>query len=194
MNASAPVKMLILALVTLAVIGASLAFAVWHHDDGDDRIQFKLIDQTGKFITQRDLSNQHLMVFFGFTSCPDICPTQMAKLSQVMTALDESGQGALIKPVFISVDPERDTPEKVAQYLTHFDARFVGLTGSRPAIKSATSSFKTVLADRPPSTDNNYQLTHASVVYIVDPLGRVVDYVSGSADAQTMVTQIRDII
>ncbi len=134
------------------------------------------------------------MVFFGFTSCHSICPTQMSKLTQVMAALDESGHGRRITPVFISVDPERDSPEKVAAYLEYFDDRFVGLTGSRSALESAADSFKTLLENLPVERNGKYQITHSSVVYIVDPLSRIVDYVPGTTDHREMAEIIRDII
>lgn len=134
------------------------------------------------------------MVFFGFTSCHSICPTQMSKLTMVMAELDKSGHGTRIIPVFISVDPERDSPEKVATYLENFDDRFVGLTGSRPALESAADSFKTLFEDLAIKRDSNYQITHSSVVYIVDPFSRIVDYVPGATDHREMAKIIRDII
>ena len=134
------------------------------------------------------------MVFFGFTSCHSICPTQMNKMTLVMAELDKSGHGTRITPVFISVDPERDSPNKVEAYLENFDDRFVGLTGSRPALESAANSFKTIFEDLRIERDDDYQVTHSSVVYIVDPFGRIVDYVPGAADHREMAKMIRDII
>ena len=194
MTASPTAKTAILFSVILGVIVTSFAFAVWHHDDGDTRVRFQLTSHTGESVTQAELGGRHLMVFFGFTSCHSICPTQMRKLTQVMAALDESGHGARITPVFISVDPERDSPEKVAAYLEYFDDRFVGLTGSRFALESAADSFKTLLENLPVERDGYYQITHSSVVYIVDPSSRIVDYVPGTADHREMAKIIRDII
>lgn len=194
MIASPTAKITILFLVIVGVIATSFAFAIWHHDDGDTRVRFELTSHTGDSVTQADFGGQHLMVFFGFTSCHSICPTQMSKLTQVMAELDESGHGSRITPVFISVDTYRDSPEKVASYLEHFDYRFVGLTGSRPALQSAADSFKTPLEDMPIEYDGDYQITHSSVVYIVDPFSRIVDYISGAADRREMARIIRDII
>lgn len=194
MTASPTAKTAILFFVILGVIVSTFAFALWHHDDGDSRVQFQLTSHKGEVVSQDHLGGRHLLVFFGFTSCHDVCPTQMAKLTQVMADLDRTGHGNRITPVFISVDPERDTPEKVAAYLAYFDDRFVGLTGSRPALKSAADSFKTLLEDLNAEKSGDYQITHSSVTYIVDPFSRIVDYVPGAANYQAVAEKIRETI
>ena len=193
MNASPATKTALLFLVILGVIAASFALTVWRYDD-DSRVQFRLTDHTGRIVTQDQLGGRHLMVFFGFTSCHDICPAQMTKLSLVMAELDRTGHGSRITPVFISVDPERDSPEKVAEYLGFFDERFVGLTGSRAALEGAADSFKTLLEDLPDDRRGNYQITHSTMVYILDPFSRIVDFLPGSADTAGMAERIREII
>ena len=193
MNASPATKTAFLFLVILGVIAASFALTVWRYDD-DSRVQFRLTDHTGRIVTQDQLGGRHLMVFFGFTSCHDICPAQMTKLSLVMAELDRTGHGSRITPVFISVDPERDSPEKVAEFLGFFDERFVGLTGSRAALEGAADSFKTLLEDLPDDRRGNYQITHSTMVYILDPFSRIVDFLPGSADTAGMAERIREII
>ena len=193
MNASPATKTALLFLVILGAIAASFALTVWRYDD-DSRVQFRLTDHTGRIVTQDQLGGRHLMVFFGFTSCHDICPAQMTKLSLVMAELDRTGHGSRITPVFISVDPERDSPEKVAEYLGFFDDRFVGLTGSRAALEGAADSFKTLLEDLPDDRRGNYQITHSTMVYILDPFSRIVDFLPGSADTAGMAERIREII
>ena len=191
MNASPTTKTALLFFVVLGVIAVPFTMAVWHHEDGDARVQFRLTSHQGDTVTAADLGGKHLMVFFGFTSCHDVCPTQMAKLTQVMAALDASGRGRRVTPVFISVDPERDTPEKVAAYLEYFDHRFVGLTGSRTALANAADSFKTLLEDLSPEQTGDYQINHSAVVYLVDPFGRIVDVLPGSADHLAMADKVR---
>ena len=193
MNASPATKTALLFLVILGAIAASFALTVWRYDD-DSRVQFRLTDHTGRIVTQDQLGGRHLMVFFGFTSCHDICPAQMTKLSLVMAELDRTGHGSRITPVFISVDPERDSPEKVAEYLGFFDERFVGLTGSRAALEGAADSFKTLLEDLPDDRRGKYQITHSTMVYILDPFSRIVDFLPGSADTAGMAERIREII
>lgn len=194
MTLSPTAKTAILFFTILGVIVASFALVVWRHGDDDSRVQFRLTSHTGEPVNQTDLGGRHLMVFFGFTSCHGICPTQMNKLTGVMAELDRSGHGTRITPVFISVDPERDTPEKVAAYLKHFDDRFIGLTGSRAALKGAADSFKTLLEEVPRDVTPEYQVNHSSVVYIVDPFGRIVDVLPGSADRLAIAGTIREIV
>lgn len=193
MNASPAAKTAILFFVILGVIATSFAVAVWRYEN-NSRVQFRLTDHTGQTVNQDQLGGRHLMVFFGFTSCVDICPIQMAKLTQVMAELDRSGHGLRITPVFISVDPERDSPQKVAAYLENFDERFVGLTGSRPALEAATDSFRTLLEDLPAERPDGYQITHSSMVFIVDPFGRIIDFLPGTGDHVAMADKIREIV
>ena len=193
MNASPTAKTALLFFVILGVIATTFAVTVWRHED-NSRVQFRLTDQTGQVITQNHLGGRHLMVFFGFTSCVDICPVQMAKLTGVMAELDRTGHGTRITPVFISVDPERDTPQKVGAWIAHFDDRFVGLTGSRAALEGAADSFRTLLEDLPAETPEGYQITHSSMTFIVDPFGRIVDFLPEAADHVAMAEKIREIV
>lgn len=193
MNASPAARTAILFFTILGLVAASFALTVWRYD-GDSRVQFRLTDQTGVTVTPAELGGRHLMVFFGFTNCADICPVQMAKLTQVMAELDRSGHGTRITPVFISVDPERDTPEKVAAYLELFDDRFVGLTGSRPALEQAADSFSTLLDELPAETPPGYQITHSTMVFIVDPFSRIVDFLPGTGSPVAMAEKIREIV
>lgn len=193
-SASPAARAGILFLVILGVIVASFSFAVWHHDDNDARIRFSLINHQGDPVSERDLGGRHLLVFFGFTSCHTICPTQMQKITRVMADLGSTGHGTGVQPVFISVDPERDSPEKIASYLTHFDERFVGLTGSRPALQSAANSFKTLLQAMREGREDGYQITHSSLTYIVDPFGRVIGYVPGATDSTAFADKVRTLL
>ena len=193
MTASPTAKTALLFFVILGVIATTFSVAVWRYED-DSRVQFRLTDHTGQTVTRDHLGGRHLMVFFGFTSCVDICPIAMAKLTRVMAELDKTGHGTRVTPVFISVDPERDSPEKVAAWLEHFDDRFVGLTGSRAALEGAAESFRTLLAALPAERPEGYQITHSSMVFIVDPFGRIVDFLPESADHIAMSGKIREIV
>ena len=194
MSISPAAKTAVLFLVILGVIVATFTFAVWLHEDDGSRVQFRLVSHERETLTATDLGGRHLMVFFGFTNCHMICPAQMSKLTEVMAELDRTGHGTRITPVFISVDPERDTPEKVAAYLEYFDERFVGLTGSRAALKGAADSFKTLFEDSSGETTPGHQINHSTLVYIVDPFSRIVDYLPGSADHLAMAARIREVI
>lgn len=194
MNASRWQKGLILGAVTLGVIVATVAFAILHHDDGDPRIDFALIDQNGTPVSHENLAGQYLLAFFGFTSCREVCPIQMTKLSGVMAKLDNAGLSDQVRPVFISVDPERDNPGQVKAYLQNFHEDFIGLTGSRPALDSAAKRFKTYLEDPPREPTPGYQIAHSSVVYVVDPFSRLVDYVPLERSTDDMSQHIQSLI
>src|SRR5690606_16968628 len=101
---------------------------------------FALTDQHGKKVSSEDFRGRVMLVFFGFTHCPDICPTTVSNLSKMMDALGSDADE--IVPVFITVDPERDTPEVMKNYLANFDERFVGLTGSMDDIKKTSKAYK----------------------------------------------------
>jgi len=190
MNTASWKQPLQLFFIVLAIVVASFTLVVLYHEDSSNRVSFSLIDQHSALVTQKDFAGKYQLVFFGFTSCADICPTQMSKISRVMGELDLSGRGRRITPVMISVDPERDTPEKMASYLEYFDERFVGLTGSRSALKVAADAFKTVLQEAPVALTADYQLTHSSIVYVVDPYGRIVDYIPFEQGFRTMAARI----
>ncbi len=179
--------------IVLVFVAASFALAVRFYE-GDNRVAFSLTDQHGESVTQKDLGGRYLLVFFGFTNCHGICPTQMSDLTRVMADLDASGHSRRVTPVFISVDPERDVPTTVARYIERFDDRFVGLTGSRAALEQTAESFKTFLQDAPPRGVNEYQVSHSSTVYIVDPYGRIVDYLSFSEGVEAVAERVRDLV
>ena len=177
---------------TAAVAGAiTIAVAFVRAENPAPIASFNLSDQSGAPVTERDFAGRHLLVFFGFTNCAQACPTQMAKLSAAMAELQQSGHADDITPVFVSVDPERDTPEQVAHFLDQYDQRFVGLTGSRPALAAAAATFKAYLQGAPIPGARDYDVVHASTVYIVDPDSRIIDTVAGSTDARGIAAKVR---
>jgi len=132
---------------------------------------FHLEDQNGKPVSDADMKGKPFLVFFGFTHCPDICPTTLFEISQVMKALgpDASRTGAL----FITVDPERDTPAVLKDYLSNFDPHLRGLTGNRPAIDAAIKAYR-VYAKKIPLENGDYTMDHTAVVYLMDKDGNFV--------------------
>ncbi len=131
---------------------------------------FSLVDGDGKSVTDADFKNAPYLVFFGFTHCPDICPTTMFDISQVFRAL---GREKKIKALFITVDPERDTPATLKDYTASFDTRIVGLSGPRTAIDNAIKAFR-VYARKVPGSGEDYTYDHSAVVYLMDRQGRFV--------------------
>ncbi len=132
---------------------------------------FKLIDQNGKTITDADIKGRPVLVFFGYTHCPDICPTTLFDVSEIMHALgkDADRTGAL----FISVDPERDTPAVMKDYLASFDPHLRGATGDRSAVDAAEKAYR-VYAKKVPTTNGDYSMDHTALVYLMDKQGRFV--------------------
>lgn len=177
-----------------AVAGVVVAIAFVRPAEPAVRVAFSLTDHTGASVSEHDFARRHLLVFFGFTNCAQICPAQMGKLTDAMARLDESGHADRITPLLISVDPERDTPERLAHFLARFDGRFVGLTGTRPALTEAAASFKAYLQTAPPQGSGDYQVVHATTVYVVAPGSRIVGYIAGSGDAEAIAAEVRKIL
>jgi protein SCO1/2 len=132
---------------------------------------FHLEDQNGKPFTDQDLKGRPFLVFFGFTHCPDICPTTLFDMSQVLHKLgpDADRTGAL----FITVDPDRDTPAVLKDYLSNFDPHLRGLTGDRAAIDTATREYR-VYAKKVPLQGGDYTMDHTAIVYLMDKDGQFV--------------------
>ena len=193
MNMSPRMKSIGFFALVLAGVATSFALVARNYE-ADGRVTFSLTNQHGDTVTQKDFGGRHLLVFFGFTNCHGICPTHMSNLTRVMAQLDATGHARGVTPVFISVDPERDVPAKVAAYVERFDHRFVGLTGSRAALEGVAASFKTFLQDAPPREADDYQVSHASTVYVVDPFGRIVDYLSFAEGVEAAAERVRDLV
>jgi protein SCO1 len=132
---------------------------------------FSLEDQNGRPITDQDMKGRPFLVFFGFTHCPDVCPTTLFEVSQVMQKLgpDAERTGAL----FITVDPERDTPAVIKDYLASFDPHLLGLTGDQAAIQAAVKAYR-VYARKVPLDNGDYTMDHTAIVYLMDKTGRFV--------------------
>ena len=132
---------------------------------------FELIDQNGKPISDADIKGRPFLVFFGYTHCPDVCPTTLFEVSEVMHSLgkDADRTGAL----FITVDPERDTPTVMKDYLSSFDPHLRGATGDRAAIDAVEKAYR-VYAKKVPTTNGDYSMDHTALVYLMDKQGRFV--------------------
>ncbi|MET0629749.1 MAG: SCO family protein [Xanthobacteraceae bacterium] len=132
---------------------------------------FELTDQNGRTVTERDLKGRPFLVFFGFTRCPDICPTTLFEVSEIMRVLgkDADRVGAL----FITVDPERDTPAALKDYLSSFDPHLAGLTGEPAAVAAVAKAYR-VYFKKVPLDQGGYTMDHTAIVYLMDKDGRFV--------------------
>jgi len=133
---------------------------------------FKLVDQNGKPITEAALKGHPSLVFFGYTHCPDICPTTLFELSEVLHALGPDA--AKTEAFFISVDPDRDTPAVMKDYLSSFDPHLRGITGNDQAIEAVEKEYRVYAKKVPTGKDGDYSMDHSAVVYLMDKQGRFV--------------------
>ena len=134
---------------------------------------FELTDQDGRPFRLAQLRGREALFFFGFTHCPDICPTAMFEMKLVSEALEKSGQKAPVV-VLVSVDGERDTPDVMKKYLAAFPESFIGLTGDPKSVRKIAAEFKAVFfKGLPYDNAGNYQVEHMSLIYLVDPDGRL---------------------
>jgi protein SCO1/2 len=133
---------------------------------------FKLIDQNGQPISDADLKGKPFLVFFGYTHCPDVCPTTLFEVSEVMRSLGKDADRA--KALFISVDPDRDTPAVLKDYLSSFDPHLIGLTGDQAALNAVEKSYRVYAKKVPTGKDGDYSMDHSAIVYLMDKSGRFV--------------------
>ena len=149
-------------------------------------------DGSGQVRTLADYQGKVAVIFFGFTQCPDVCPTAMAELSQAMTLLGDDAQK--VQVIMISVDPARDTPEVLSAYVQAFNPSFVGLTGTPEQLSTTAKSFKTYYAKSAGATPEQYSMDHASSFYILDQQGEARVLASGNSSAQDIAHDIRQLL
>ena len=133
---------------------------------------FTLTDHNGQPFRLADQEGRGVLMFFGYTHCPDICPATLARVSQVYRNLREAGDAGRVQPLFITFDPARDTPAHLAEYLPWFKADVIGLTGSEADIRAVAEQYGVVFLKSDPQ-DGGYDFTHSDYVYLLDQQGRV---------------------
>ncbi len=141
---------------------------------------FRLINQEGVEVSERDFLGRPSLVFFGYTHCPDICPTKLLEVSEIFRAL---GADKKINALFMTIDPERDTPALLKDYLSSFDPRIVGLTGTPEAIAAAEKTFR-VYARKVETGEGSYSMDHTALVYLMDRQGRFITVFNTEQDPQ----------
>ena len=132
---------------------------------------FQLTDQNGKAVTDKNLKGKPTLIFFGYTHCPDVCPTSLFEISEVLRALGKDADK--INAVFISVDPERDTPATMKEYLSSFDPHLEGLSGDPAETAKVVTSYR-VYAKKVPTKDGDYTMDHTALIYLMDRNGHFV--------------------
>ncbi|XP_068163600.1 protein SCO2 homolog, mitochondrial [Antennarius striatus] len=155
------------------------------------RGNFSLLDHRGRRRTAMDFRGRWLLLYFGFTHCPDICPDELDKLSAVVTALDRDPALPPVTPLFITVDPERDDVAALARYVQDFHPRLVGLTGTPEEVREAGRDYRVYAQAGPPGPDGDYMVDHTVLIYLVDPQGRFLDYYNRTKDQDQVTSSVR---
>ncbi|GAA6147071.1 SCO family protein [Pseudooceanicola nitratireducens] len=150
---------------------------------------FTLVDETGQTVTDVDVIDEPTLIYFGYTYCPDICPYDAARNAEAVTILEE--QGKIVKPVFISIDPERDTPEQLADFTDYLHPRMLGLTGSPEQVAAASKAYRTYFKKQPSEDGDDYYLVdHSTFSYLTLPGEGFVEFFRRDIPADKMAEQI----
>jgi protein SCO1/2 len=182
---------MLLAVLLIATIGLFLLYRHVGQLQGESATvggSFRLTDTQGRTVTDRDFRGHFLLVYFGYTFCPDICPTTLATVTQALARMGPAG--AKIQPLFITVDPRRDTPAVIGRYLAAFSPRLVGLTGSQPETDKVEAAYHVVV--RPGATPG--AIDHSAVLYFMGPNGRFLTALSVGESAATLAASLSQFV
>lgn len=153
---------------------------------------FILTDQDGNIVTQEDLLGHWSIFFFGYTSCPDICPPTLQNITLALNQLGERGNKII--PYFISVDPWRDTKEIMAEYVSYFHPNLVGLNGTPQQIEAMTSAYRIFYSPKNKPTTKDYVVEHSSLLYLLGPDGRFVTHFNHSTSIEELAGKLANIL
>ncbi len=148
---------------------------------------FTLVDETGRTVTDKDVITKPSLVYFGYTFCPDVCPLDGARNAEAVDILQ--GRGYDVQPVFISIDPARDTPEVVAEFTDYLHPDMIGLTGTPEQVKAASQAYKTYFAKQP-GDEEYYLMDHSTFTYLMLPGTGFADFFSRDVTAQQMADRV----
>lgn len=137
---------------------------------------FSLTTHTGEPKTDRDYVGQWVLIYFGFTHCPDVCPEELEKMIQVVDEIDSIPTLPNLTPLFITIDPERDTKEAIANYVKEFSPKLIGLTGTKEEIDQVARAYRVYYSPGPKDEDEDYIVDHTIIMYLIGPDGQFLDY------------------
>ena len=152
---------------------------------------FAMVDHTGRAVTEADFRGRPALLFFGFTHCPDVCPTELATMTAALDLLGPAGERVV--PVFVSVDPERDTPARLADYVALFGPRVVGLTGTPEQVAAMARAFRVYYARATPPGASEYVMDHSAFTYLLAPDGGVRTLLRPGASAEDIAAAVRQL-
>jgi protein SCO1/2 len=153
---------------------------------------FALTDHNGKARTLADFRGKAVVLFFGYAQCPDVCPTTLATLAEALKRLGPDA--AKVQVLFVTIDPERDTPELLSHYVTAFDPSFLGLSGDAEATARTAKEFKIIYQKQPGSTPGSYTMDHSAGTFMFDPQGRLRLYAGHGQDADVFAHDLRELL
>lgn len=185
------VRTLLWALVVLVGAGALGAYFLARPAEGGIGGPFALIDNKGNPVTETLLEGQPSVLFFGFTHCPEVCPTTLSEMVGWFDALGEEGKA--LKAFFVTVDPERDTPEVMDGYVTSMSDRITGLTGTRAEIDRMIANWR-IYAKKVPIEGGDYTMDHTASVFLIDSKGRFQGTIAYREDTKTAVEKLKLLI
>jgi len=152
---------------------------------------FALIDHTGTVRTDVDFRGKLLLLYFGFTYCPDLCPTDLQSIGLAINQLGMAGES--VQPVFVTLDPERDTPQHLANYVALFHPRLIGLTGDASSIRQAARAYKVYYA-KVPTAGTDYTVDHSGYIYLMDRAGQYLGFFPPGTPPDRMVDVMRPLV
>ena len=150
---------------------------------------FMLIDQNGRKRTDTEFRGKLMLVYFGYTSCPDVCPTDLQQIGKAIESL--GGQGDSVQPLFITLDPARDTPKRLAAYVPSFHPRLIGLGGSAAAVHKAADAYRVYFKKVAIGQGGDYGIEHAAYTYLMDRNGKYLGFFPPGTSAERMAEVIR---
>jgi len=188
---SAKSKLRLLLVVSVLVTIGSILFILLHHEDGDYRVTFNLQDTKGNSVTEESLKGHWSILVFGFTHCPDICPSQAFTIAESLNLINHKIVDINVHAIFISVDYLRDNAESLDQYLNHFHPNFNGFLGTEQQLDLVTDSFDASYSVvRKGNSDTDIEVTHSSSIYLIDPSGRIAKQLPFETSAEVLADKL----
>jgi protein SCO1/2 len=186
-----------LAVIVVIFIGVGARMVAF---DGATKLQqstlpaiggpFSLVDQTGAAVTEATYQGRYRLMFFGYTFCPDVCPTALSTVSAALDKLS-AGQRKMIVPIFVTVDPSRDTPPVMKDYVSAFGPGIVGLTGSEEQVAAVAKSFKVYAAKVKGEKPGEYSMDHSAILYLMGPDGRFLAHFPHGTSADDLAAGLK---
>lgn len=154
---------------------------------------FTLVNQRGEPVTEQIMLGHYSLVYFGFTYCPDICPLTLQSMADAIDLLPGQ-ESDLVQPIFISLDPARDTPDVVASYVDNFHPRMIGLTGTEDQVREAASAYRVFYRNTPIGEDGDYTVDHSGFLYLMNRSGRYIDHFRKDVTVEQISARLRDLL